>query len=89
MIEIDFKVNDVVMDNIIHKIIKENESSPDSDFFELLNECLGNEYSLDDLIDYITNKPSIKKRFEDILIYQNYFRGDAKAQKPENLQDII
>lgn len=85
------KVKDVDLDLVIDTIFRENLKSPDFDIFDLIQESLGDNYSLDDFVDYIIDKPIIKKRLEDIFLYQNYARsisGEVK-HKEDNIKDLI
>ena len=83
--------NNVKLDFMIDSIFKEYESSPYVDIFEIINEVLDNEYSLDDIVDYIQDKTSIKKRFYKILVEQNYNRDKTGLMLlvSDNIQDLI
>ena len=83
--------SNVKLDSILDNIFKEYESSPYVDIFEIINEVLDNEYSLDDIVDYIQDKTSIKKRFYKILVEQNYNRDKTGLMLlvSDNIQDLI
>lgn len=83
-------VNLVVMDKMIEDMLLDMEINDGSDIFEIINEHLNNMYSLEDLINYIQDKDSLKKKFAKAFEAQKYARTyDGKIINNERLEDLF
>jgi hypothetical protein len=83
-------VNNVEMDMIVSKILEEYSYCPSDDIFTIINENLGEKYSLDDFTTFIMDKDTFKKKFAIIFVKQNYARSYIeKIIKKESLEDLF
>lgn len=84
------EVNIVIMDSIVEKILIDYENNKHIDIFETIHEHLGVNYSLDDLVDFIQDKDTLKKKFAIIFVAQNYNRSYiGKLIQKEILEDLF
>lgn len=82
--------NNVELDSIIDNILKQYSLNDSSDIFEIIHEELGDNYSLDDVVDYINDKECIKKKFAIIFMKQRYDRvPGGHSYRLDDVKDLF